>query len=464
MSETFNNALKQVTDWISAYQDNIRDYPVVSQQAPGELLKNLPAGPSDEAEGFETIFKDFRDLIVPGITHWQHPKFFGYFPANSSPPSILAEMLIAAMGVQGMSWSTSPAATELEIRVMEWLREALGFDQGFTGVIQDSASSSTTIAMLVARERATDFTVNERGYQNYQLTAYCSEEAHSSVEKAAKVIGIGRENLRKVPVDDHQQMRIDLLEQMIKDDRAAGKQPFFVVGAFGTTGTTACDDLAAINQIAKKNNLWFHVDAAYAGSALILPEIRHLADGINDADSIVVNPHKWLFTTFDCSAFFVKHPQALVDTLAILPEYLKTFSDGQVVNFRDWGLGLGRRFRSLKLWFVMRWYGIAGMQEMIRNQIHLTKTLASKIADDPRFEIKVTGHFNLLCFRLRGSCLANKELMQRLNESGKLFLTHTKINGQIVLRLAVGQMQVTAADIDESWATIASMAPVALSE
>jgi len=460
MQDDYKAAIQLVSQWIADYQDTVESYPVLSQVKPGKVLSQLPLQPHRTSESFEKIFTDFKSIIVPGITHWQHPQFFGYFPANSSPPSVLAEMLIASMGVQGMSWATSPAATELEIRVMEWLRDLFDIPSQFTGVIQDSASSSTTIAMIVAREKITDFYINENGYMNHQLVAYCSEEAHSSVEKAAKIIGLGRKNLRKVPVNEQQEMDVSILDQFIQEDIQSGKKPFFITGVFGTTSSTAVDPLKGISVLAKKYQLWFHVDAAYAGAALMLPEMRVLADGINEADSIVINPHKWLFTTFDCSTFFIRDKEALVRTFSLLPEYLKTPEGDSVTNFRDWGLGLGRRFRSLKLWFVIRWYGIDGLQKKLRTHIEMSQKLESWIHEHPHFEVAAQRHFNLVCFRLKASDAINMQLMQTLNESGHLFLTHTKLNGKVVLRMVVGQTDVQERHIEDAWLRIGKIGEI----
>jgi aromatic-L-amino-acid decarboxylase len=457
----FSDVTSTVVNWMADYQARIRSFPVLSKVRPGEILEKLPTSPNLSPDCFDDMFSDFKDLILPGITHWQHPNFFAYFPANSSPPSIIAEMLIDTLGVQGMSWATSPAATELEIRMMKWLQEMFGLSPEFSGVIQDSASNSTMSAMIVAREKATDFSTNETGVTEQKLVAYCSSEAHSSVEKAAKMIGIGRQNLRKIAVNANQEMRVDLLIQAIEDDLKNGKRPFFMVGAFGTTGSTAVDDLKSISNVAKKYGIWFHVDAAYAGSALVLPEVRMLADGINQADSVVINPHKWLLTTFDCSAFFIKDRTALLKSFSILPEYLKTPEAESVTNFRDWGPGLGRRFRSLKLWFVIRWYGVTGIQNIIRNHISLSAELESWIRNDPRFEVMTKRQFNLVCFRLKSGDGASQKLLSILNQSGDMFLSHTRINGSFVLRLVIGQTDVTAEDVRQAWDKIKQAASLA---
>jgi aromatic-L-amino-acid/L-tryptophan decarboxylase len=454
MENDFYSAAQKITEWMNRYQQEVEKYPVLSQAQPGDILKQLPLAPPEAAEPFERIFADFEKIILPGITHWQHPAFFGYFPSNSSPPSILAEMLIASLGVQGMSWCTSPAATELEVRMMEWLRQAFGLPADFSGVIQGSASDSTLAAMVTARERATNFLSNEEGLDGRRLVSYCSAEAHSSIEKAAKIIGLGRCSLRKIPVNARFEMRTDLLEKALEEDKRSGLQPFFVVGAFGTTGSTAVDNLEAIGAVARKHGLWFHVDAAYSGSALVLPEIRPLARGIETADSVVVNPHKWLMTTFDCSSFFVRDRDALVRSFAILPEYLKTAEAEPVTNFRDWGPGLGRRFRSLKLWFVLRWFGVQGLRNLLRGQIRLAARLEAMIAEDPGFELMAPREFNLVCFRKKGSDEENLQLMGKLNASGELFLTHTKLNGCVALRLVLGQTTVDERHMLAAWAKI----------
>ncbi|KAB8029212.1 pyridoxal phosphate-dependent decarboxylase family protein [Fluviispira multicolorata] len=457
MKNDFNESIKIVSDWITTYRKDIEKYSVLSDVQFGDILKKLPEIAEEQAEPFQNIWEDFNSIIMPGITHWQHPKFFGYFPSNSSPPSILAEMIVASLGVQGMSWITSPSATELEIRVMEWLRNLLGFSNQFSGVIQDSASSSTLIAMIVAREKITDFISNKKGLSNEKLVAYCSSEAHSSLDKAAKIIGIGSDNLRKISVNENQEMNIEELIHTIEEDLKKGMKPFFLNGTFGTTGSNAIDPLNKISQISKKYGLWFHVDAAYAGSALILPELRHLANGINEADSIVVNPHKWLFTTFDCSAFFIRNKDALINTFSILPEYLKTNDTKEVINYRDWGMGLGRRFRSLKLWFVIRWYGKQGLQNLIRSHIDMGKKFESFVKNDDRFEVVAQRHFNHVCFRLKGSNEENTKLLNKINKSGKMFLTHTKLNGKIVLRIVLAQTSLKEEHVIESWNEILDM-------
>ncbi len=457
MNNNLNNSLKIVTEWITQYQNEVKNYPVMSPLKFGDILEQLPKEPKESPEQFETIFNDFLSVIVPGITHWQHPKFFGYFPSNSSIPSLLAEMLTATLGIQAMSWITSPAATELEIRVMEWLRDLFSLPKSFHGVIQDSASSSSMIAVTAAREKATKYHTNNVGLANHTLVAYCSTETHSSIEKAIKIIGIGNNNLRKIPVNQDQQMNTDALQRCIEEDLQNGLTPFFIAGTFGTTGSTAIDPLKAIARISKKYDLWFHIDAAYAGTALLLPEIRLLAEGIEEADSIVINPHKWLFTTFDCSALFIRNKDLLLKTFSILPEYLKDHNLQDVVNFRDWGLGLGRRFRSLKLWFVIRWYGKLGLQSLIRSHIELGSKFEQLIKKDGRFEIAAKRQFNLVCFRLKATDEENIKLLNTINRSGKMFLTHTRLNGSIVLRAVLAQTNLTEDHVIEAWKEIQEM-------
>src|SRR6266851_531825 len=347
-TEPFRRHAHALVDWMAEYLEGVERFPVKAQVEPGEIARRLPSAPPRDGEAMERIFRDFERDLLPGVTHWQHPSFFAYFPANASPPSILAEMLTATLGLQCMMWQTSPAAAELEARVMEWLRQMLGLPDGFTGVIQDSASSATLCSILTARERATDWRANETGVGAHApMTVYCSAETHSSIEKAVGIIGIGRANLRKVAVDGRAfAMRADALNAAIAADLAAGFKPICVVATLGTTGASGIDALRPIGEICRRHGIWLHVDAAWAGSALVLPEYRWMIDGIENVDSFVMNPHKWLLTNFDCSAHYVRDPDALVRSLAILPEFLKTRERGQVDDYRDWGVPLGRRFRA----------------------------------------------------------------------------------------------------------------------
>ncbi|MCP4149579.1 MAG: aspartate aminotransferase family protein, partial [bacterium] len=396
----------------------------------------------------------------PGITHWQHPSFFAYFNANSSFPSLLGEMLTSALGAQCMSWQTSPAATELEERVMEWTGQLLGLPDTFTGVIQDTASTASLCAILTAREKYTDYGVNKTGfYDKERFIVYCSSEAHSSIERAVKIAGLGSENLRKIEVDGEYAMIPAKLEDAITLDRERGYKPLAVVAAFGTTGSTAVDPLEPISVICRREELWLHVDAAYAGTALVLPDKRALLKGIESADSFVFNPHKWMFTNFDCSAYFVKDKEALIRTMEILPEYLKTKEGERVNNYRDWGIQLGRRFRALKLWFVIRSFGTAGLQDKIRKHIKWAQELACQIESTPGFQLMAPVPFATVCFRFKPNGITdteelnklNAKLMESLNETGKMYLTHTKLSGMYTLRLVIGQTNQEKSHIDTAW-------------
>ncbi|HSQ74888.1 MAG TPA: pyridoxal-dependent decarboxylase [Bacteroidota bacterium] len=457
----------ELVDWMADYLEQVERLPVKPDVQPGTVLKQLPPAPPDDGEPFPAVFRDFREIILPGMTHWQHPSFFAYFPANSSPPSILAEMLTATLGAQCMSWATSPAATELEERVMEWLGTMIGLPSTFTGVIQDTASTATLCALLTARERRSAFRINERGFTpEMRFTVYCSTEAHSSIEKATKIAGLGREYLRKIPVDDGFAMIPSALEEAVTRDLRLGYTPLCVIAAVGTTGSTGLDPLRPIAALCKKHGIWFHVDAAYGGSALLLPEFRWIADGLEAADSMVFNPHKWLLTNFDCSAYFVRDVEALVRTFEILPEYLKTPEGDRVKNYRDWGIQLGRRFRALKLWFVIRTYGVHGLQEILRTQIAMARQLTERIRSTPGFQILAPVPLNVLCFRYAPSGLTdpaaldalNARLLETLNHTGLLYLSHTRLAGRFTLRLVVGQTYVRQRHVDEAWERIVATA------
>ncbi len=468
--ESFRKVGYSIIDWISDYMDNVAEYPVLSQVEPGTIRDRLPGTPPEGTEDMETILNDFKQLILPGMTHWQHPAFFAYFPANSSEPSLLAEFLTAAMGAQCMIWQTSPAATELEEVVMDWLRQMLGLPEEYSGVIQDTASTSTLCALLCAREKATHYAVNKQGFPlspPKRLTVYTSEEAHSSVEKGVKIAGFGKENLRLIPAGDDFAMIPAELERAIEEDQRKDNLPCCVVAAVGTTSSTAMDPLRPIGEICMHRGIWLHVDAAMAGTAAILPEMRHILDGVEYADSFVFNPHKWMFTNFDCSAYFCKDTAALTSTFEILPEYLKTDADRRVKNFRDWGIPLGRRFRALKLWFVIRHYGISGLQKKVRDHIRLAKEFESWIMTDSRFELMTPRNINLVCFRYNPSERQftedeleqiNKQIMDDLNRSGKMFLTHTKLKERFCLRMCIGQTNTTREHVEKAWERIKATA------
>ncbi len=463
----FRRHAHEMVDWMADYLEHVDTYPVRPAAAPHSVIRQIPALPPDDGEAFETLFRDFTSIILPGITHWQSPAFFGYFPANSSPPSVLAEMLTATLGAQCMSWSTSPAATELEERMMEWLRAMTGIPSEFTGVIQDTASTATLCSILTAREVASKYAVNQMGFApSMKFTCYASSEAHSSIEKAVKIAGLGRESLRTIPVDRNFAMLPGELESRIQADRTLGYTPLCIVAAVGTTGSTAVDPLRAIGEISKRNNAWLHVDAAYAGSALILPEKRWMMDGIELADSLVFNPHKWLFTNFDCSAYFVQDVGALVRTFEILPEYLTTSESERVNNYRDWGIQLGRRFRALKLWFVIRSYGVRGLQEKLRHHLALAADQAERIRACADFELLAPVPLNALCFRYHPAGIndqdelnrINAALLERVNRSGKAFLTHTRLRGAFTIRMVIGQTEVQEPHVVATWDLIRNLA------
>ena len=460
----FRKELHRFADWIADYYETVEGFPVKSQLQPRDILMQLSKTDCSEQTDMAALLADFERILLPGITHWQSPNFFAYFPANTSPPSILAEMLTAALAQQCMIWETSPASAELEEYVMAQLRNLIGLPAAFTGVIQDTASTATLTALLMARERATGYGINERGFSGERFRLYCSEEAHSSVEKGVKIAGFGKENLVKVSVDEHFAMRASDLETRIQRDLQADHVPLAVVSAMGTTGSTAFDPIREIAGIASRFGLFHHVDAAMAGTALILPEMRHLADGVELADSFVFNPHKWMFTNFDCSAFYVKDPDALIRTFAITPEYLKTKRDEEVNNYRDWGIPLGRRFRALKLWFVIRGYGRAGLQAKIREHLRLARLFAEKLRGRKDFELLAPIPINTVCFRYappgyRGDLNElNARLIDRLNSSGKLYLTHTKLRDQYTLRLVVAQTNTEERHIQQAFDLIVKTA------
>ena len=459
--EEFRRYGRQMVDWIADYYENVESMPVLSRSKPGQIRASLPAHPPADGEAFESILKDVGDLILPGVTHWQSPKFFAFFPANTSGPAILGELLSAGLGVQGMLWATSPACTELETHVLDWLVEMLGLPDRFLssgtggGVIQDSASGAALCALLAARERSTGFTSNEQGCDG-SLVAYTSSQAHSSIEKAVKIAGLGRENLRLIDVDDHWAMRPDLLAEQIEKDRQAGRVPFFASATVGTTSSNGIDPLPEIGGICNDHNIWLHVDAAMAGTAALCPEFRWIQKGLELADSYCFNPHKWMFTNFDCDCFYVADRNTLIRTLSILPEYLRNQAteSGAVIDYRDWHIPLGRRFRSLKLWFVIRHYGVEGLQTHVRRHVALAQMFANWVKADDRFELVIPPPLNLVCFRHRGGDKINQRLMNRLNQSGDIYLTHTGMHDQITLRFCVGQTGTERRHVEQAWRRI----------
>ena len=460
-TEEFRRYGHAVVDWIADYHSRIESFPVLSQVQPGEIRASLPANPPAQGEPFDKLLQDVERLILPGVTHWQSPNWFAYFPCNASGPGILGDLLSSGLGVQGMLWSTSPACTELETLVMDWLVAMLGLPPKFLstdiggGVIQDTASSAALCALLAGRERATNYSSNKKGC-NGKLAAYASTQTHSSLEKAAMISGVGVENLRLIEVDDNFAMRPDALARQVEADRRAGLTPCFVCATVGTTSSNAMDPVAAIGEICRQYNLWLHVDAAMSGTAMLCPEFRHLQNGVELADSFNFNPHKWMATNFDCSCFWVADRKALIQTLSILPEYLRNQAteSGAVIDYRDWHIQLGRRFRSLKLWFVIRHYGVEGLQHHVREHVQLAHQFADWIRKDERFELAAPVPLNLVCFRHKGGDAANQTIMDRLNRSGDLFLTHTKLNGKLTLRLSVGQTNTKARHVENAWKRI----------
>jgi aromatic-L-amino-acid decarboxylase len=450
-----------VIDWIADYYSRIECFPVLSQMKPGEVRSSLPPRAPAQGEPFGAMLKDVEEKILPGITHWQSPNFYAFFPGNSSGPGVLGDLLSSGLGVQGMLWATSPACTELETLVLDWLVPALGLPEKFLststggGVIQDTASSATLCAVLAARERATNFASNREGCRG-KLVAYTSSQAHSSVEKAVKIAGIGRENLRLIEVDERFAMKPDTLARAVDKDKQSGLVPFFVCATVGTTSSNAIDPVPEIGKLCRDHNLWLHVDAAMSGTAALCPEFRSIHEGLEFADSYCFNPHKWMFTNFDCDCFYVADRKALIQALSVLPEYLRNQAteSGAVIDYRDWQIPLGRRFRSLKLWFVLRYYGIEGLQFHIREHVRLAQQFAGWVRNDDRFEIAAPAPLNLVCFRLKLGDAANQELMDVLNRSGELYLTHTRLNGKLTLRLCVGQTNTTERHVEKAWKLI----------
>ncbi len=450
-----------IIDWIAEYQRRVESLPVLSRVAPGQIRASLPPAAPTQGEPFDAILSDVEKLILPGITHWQSPNFFAFFPANNSGPSILGELLSAGLGVQGMLWATSPACTELETHVLDWLADMAGLPDRFKssgaggGVIQDSASSAVLCALLAARERATGFESNRHGC-NGRLVAYTSTQAHSSVEKAVKIAGLGRENLRLIETDERFAMRAEALARRIALDREAGLLPCFVSATLGTTSSNGFDPLAEIGNLCRQEGLWLHVDGAMAGAASVCPEFRHLFAGLDLADSYAFNPHKWMFTNFDCDCFYVADRAALINTLTVLPEYLrnKATESGAVIDYRDWQVPLGRRFRALKLWFVIRYYGVEGLRHCIRRHIELAQEFACWVQSSPDFELAAPVPLNLVCFRHKAGDDFNRQLLDRLNATGRLYLTHTILNGRFTLRFCVGQTHTEARHVRQAWQLI----------
>jgi aromatic-L-amino-acid decarboxylase len=455
-----------VIDWIADYYERVESFPVLAQVSPGDLRAALPTHPPEHGEPFEDVLRDLDDTILPGITHWQHPSFFAYFPANASGPAILGDLLASGLGVQGMLWATSPAATELETHVLDWLAELLDLPTRFRsdgpggGVIQHSASDAVLVALLAALHRVSGGRTEHAGVAAARFAVYTSNQSHSSVEKACRIAGLGADALRKVDVDPTTlAARPDHLRELMDADRAAGITPTLVVASVGATGTGAVDPVTELAARAHDAGAWLHVDAAWAGVAAVAPELRWLNDGLEHADSYATNPHKWLLTNFDCDAFWVADRTALLGALSILPEYLRNAAteSGAVIDYRDWHVPLGRRFRALKLWAVIRWYGAEGLRAHIRKHVALAQDFAANVAADERFELVAPHPLSLVTFRLRAGDEATLALMQRVNESGAAYLTHTVVNGRATLRLAIGSPLTEQRHVDAVWRALSDL-------
>lgn len=463
--DDFRQSGRDTVNWVARYLQDIERFPVLSRAVPGDLRRRLPAHPPETGEPFQAVLKDLDELILPGVTHWQSPSFFAFFPGNSSPPAILGELVSAGLGVQGMLWVSSPACTELEAHMLDWLVDLLGLPARFRsngrggGVIQDTASSASLCAMVVARERATGFQSNDRGISG-TLTAYASAQAHSSIEKAAGITGVGRSNLRAIPVDQRFAMQPEALAQAIAADRAAGHTPFFVCATVGTTASTAIDPVPAIAEICRREKVWLHVDAAHAGSAAVCPELRAMHAGVEHADSYCFNPHKWLLTNFDCDCFYVADRAELVRTMSVQPEYLRNepTASGGVIDYRDWQIPLGRRFRALKLWFVLRHYGAEGLRAHVRRHVALAREFAGWVSGDRRFVLAAPVPLNLVCFRLAYGDAETKRLLDAVNVSGKAYLTHAQLDGRLVIRVAIGGTRTERRHVEALWAQIQELA------
>ncbi len=452
----------KIGQWGADYHKSLRDRPVRAQTRPGEIAAHLPAHPPEGPEAMAEIFADIDRVVMPGLTHWQHPRFFAYFNSNAAPPSMLADQVTSILAAQCMLWQTSPAATEIETRVLDWLRQGLGLPEGFAGVIQDSASSATLAAVLTMRERALNFEGNQSGLAGGPtLRIYCSAEVHSSIDKAIWIAGIGQHNLVKLPIlpgDPRRGIDTEALRAAIEADLAEGLRPAGIISCVGGTGTGASDNVAAVMDIAEAHDLYTHVDAAWAGSAMLCPEFRDLWAGVERADSVVMNPHKWLGTNFDLCAHYVRDPESLVRTLGIQPDYLKTQGADGIINYSEWSIPLGRRFRALKLWFLIRSYGLDGLRTRLRNHVDWVQGLCERLRDHPSFEIVTDPILALFTFRLRAGDDATAALIQKINDDGRIYLTQTRVDGQFVIRFTGCQFDATKEDVDMAYDVITELA------
>ena len=460
--EIFKDQAHRAVDWIAEYLENMNQYPVLARTKPGDLKARIPKSPPPSSEPLDGIMHDFRDIILPGITHWNHPRFFAYFSITSSYPGIIGEMLCSALNVNAMLWKTSPSATELEEVVTDWLRQMLGLPEQFEGVINDSASVSSLCALAAAREY-TGLNIRQNGLAGGnlpKLRIYTSEEAHSSIEKAAIVLGIGQHGVKKIPTDQAFRMDVQILTQSVEEDINSGIKPVCIIPTIGTTSTTSVDPVKEISELCKRHGIWLHVDAAYGGAAATIVEMRQVFTGWETADSIVVNPHKWLFTPIDCSILYCRRPEVLKQAFSLTPEYLRTSETDKVTNLMDYGVSLGRRFRALKLWMIIRALGTEGIANTIRAHISYAKRLEKIIQSTPNFELLAPVPFSTLVFRYSTKPaidnvaelnILNEKLMDTVNQTGQVFLSHTKLRGKFGIRLTIGNIKTTWEDVALAW-------------
>jgi len=452
----FRAAAHELVDWIAGFLSDPRLYPVVAQVKPGALTDALPASAPQQGESYEAMLRDFERLVLPAVTHWNHPQFLAYFPTSGSAPAVLADMIASTINPVGLHWKTCPALVELEQVTLRWLGEWIGVPREWFPIIYDTASISSLHAIAAAREMIVPET-REQGAPA-GLIVYTSEQSHSSIDKGCIALGIGHQNLRKIATDGEFRMRPDALRAAIEQDLREGKRPICVVATVGTTSTTSVDPLREIAEVARNYEIWLHVDAAYAGTAAVLPEFRHILHGIERADSLVVNPHKWMLVPVDLSAFYTRHPEILRRAFSLVPEYLRTQEDPRAVNLMDYSLSLGRRFRALKLWFVMRYFGREGIQRMLRAHIAMAQRLAELVDQDPQFERVAPTPFSVVCFRYKGSDDANRAILEKVNASGKAYISHTSLKGQVVLRIAIANLGTTWEDVQQAWELVRAAA------
>ncbi len=466
LPEEFQSSGHKVIDWAADYLNNVEKYPVCPAVAPGDIRRMLPQVPPRQGEPMDKIFSDIDRVIMPGMTHWNHPRFFAYFTSSASSPGVLADIVSGVFGANGMLWQTSPSATELEQVTLSWLRQMIGLPESFWGIMYDTASVSTFHALAAAREQLSDLKIREHGMVGRKdlpkLRVYASEFAHSSIDKAVIALGFGMEGIRKIPVDESFRMKPAALQEAIAEDKRQGIRPFCVIATLGTTSCTSIDPISAIAEICERENLWLHVDAAHGGSAAIVPEMQHIMDGCSRADSLVINPHKWMFVPIDLSVLYTRKPEVLRQAFSLVPEYLRTSRDDEVENYMDYGVPLGRRFRALKLWFVLRYFGWDGLAARIREHIRLANLFASWIDKHPGFERLAPVPLSTVCFRARPARIEdekelsvfNEKLMKAVNQTGKAFLSHTKLGERYVLRLVVSHLRVQESDVREVWKII----------